>query len=217
MDIDLGRDRDRSRRRRHQVHLVLARTCNGSLRTPTASRAVTVTTPSATLAQGQGQLATSPVHFPTDDHLASCIVQLDVTDYWKNGIVPAGSGLPVARGGDTVGIINAANPKDFTLAPQITIVTGGGRSRRGHPDGELRHLHRRGRHRRLRSASPSSTRRPPTTRRSCPSRWPGPRVAEPCRAARPAAATSFHEPGTSTTSGMLPLRATSRAAPSPSR
>jgi hypothetical protein len=37
-----------------------------------------------------------------------CIIQVAVTDYWPNLITPAGPGLPAARGGDTVGFINAA-------------------------------------------------------------------------------------------------------------
>ena len=80
----------------------------------------TVTTPTLTLAQGQGQLPTSAVHYHTTDLGAACVFHVDVTDYWKDGIVPANSGLPVARGGDTLGVINGSLAKDFELAPYIS-------------------------------------------------------------------------------------------------
>ena len=81
-------------------------------------------TPVLSLAYGPGQLPSSTVHFHTDDVNATCVLRLDVRDFWKNGIVPAGSGLPVARGGDTQGLINGSLASDFAVAPLITKVTG---------------------------------------------------------------------------------------------
>ena len=87
-----------------------------------------VTTPTLTLVQGGvgSAPASSTVHFVTQDLSAPCIFHVDVTDYWKNGVVPTGSGLAVARGGDTVGIINGSAFADFTLAPEITFVSAPG-------------------------------------------------------------------------------------------
>jgi hypothetical protein len=80
-------------------------------------------TPVATLTTGPGALASNTVHFKSTDMTRGCTLRVDVKDSWKNGIVPTGSGLPVARGGDTVGLIYATTPVDFVLAPQITNVT----------------------------------------------------------------------------------------------
>ncbi len=81
-----------------------------------------VTTPAATITDGPGALASSSVHFSSTLLSQTCIIRVDVTDSWKNGQVPPGSGLPVARGGDTVGTITTSLPTDFILAPQITQV-----------------------------------------------------------------------------------------------
>ena len=77
---------------------------------------------STTLALGPGQFAQSLAHYRTSDTTDKCVIQVNVTDSWKGGIPPAGSGLPVARGGNTVGLINASSPKDFLVGPQITKV-----------------------------------------------------------------------------------------------
>jgi hypothetical protein len=84
--------------------------------------ATTPAVPTATLnlAYGQGQIGSSTVHFHTTDLGSACVLKLDVTDFWKNGIVPLNSGLPVARGGDTLGVINGSLAKDFAIAPLIT-------------------------------------------------------------------------------------------------
>jgi hypothetical protein len=79
-----------------------------------------VTTPSATLAYGFGQIASSAVHFHTADLTHACVIKVDVTDRWPNGLPPAGSGLPVLRGGDTVGLINGSLPQAFVVGPRIT-------------------------------------------------------------------------------------------------
>jgi hypothetical protein len=94
--------------------------CSGS--DPVGFTATTplVASASATLAYGPGQIGSSTVHFHGTDLTSSCIVQLAVTDSWKNGIVPLGSGLPVARGGDTVATVNLSAPRDFLVGPQIT-------------------------------------------------------------------------------------------------
>jgi hypothetical protein len=78
---------------------------------------------SATFVTGPGALASNAVHFKSTDPSHGCTIRVDVKDSWKNGVVPSGSSLPVARGGDTVGLINASTPTDFVLAPQITKVT----------------------------------------------------------------------------------------------
>ncbi|MEI6226903.1 MAG: hypothetical protein WCS72_19350, partial [Deltaproteobacteria bacterium] len=80
----------------------------------------------ATLTTGPGAATTNTVHFRSTDVTKGCTLRVDVKDSWKNGIVPVGSGLPVARGGDTVGLILATTPVDFVLAPQITNVTSPG-------------------------------------------------------------------------------------------
>ncbi|MEI6226481.1 MAG: hypothetical protein WCS72_17180, partial [Deltaproteobacteria bacterium] len=79
-----------------------------------------VTTMAATVTQGPGALGVRSVHFTSTDPSHGCTLRVDVKDAWKNGVIPAGSGLPLARGGDTVGLINASTPRDFVLAPQIT-------------------------------------------------------------------------------------------------
>lgn len=93
--------------------------------TPTASHAVgftssAVLTPTNTLALGPGAISSSTVHFTAPASTTACIVQVAVTDYWPNLIPPASSGLAPARGGDTIGLINASAPTDFQFAPQIT-------------------------------------------------------------------------------------------------
>jgi hypothetical protein len=75
----------------------------------------------ATFVTGPGALASNAVHFKSTDPSHGCTIRVDVRDSWV--VVPSGSGLPLARGGDTVGLINASTPKDFVLAPQITKVT----------------------------------------------------------------------------------------------
>jgi hypothetical protein len=77
---------------------------------------------SATITHGPGALGTRSVHFTSTDPSHGCTIRVDVKDAWKNGVVPAGSGLPLARGGDTIGLINASTPTDFVLAPVITKV-----------------------------------------------------------------------------------------------
>ncbi len=97
--------------------------CSGA---GTGFTSASVSAPVATLADGYGQLANSTVHFHSADPSKACTIQVDVTDQWKNGFPPAGSGLPAARGGDTVGLLNASAPKDFILGPQITKVAAPG-------------------------------------------------------------------------------------------
>jgi hypothetical protein len=80
-------------------------------------------TPVATVSSGPGALGSSTVHFRSTNLTTGCTVRVAVRDSWKNGIVPAGSGLPVLRGGETVGLIHASVPVDFALAPTITSVT----------------------------------------------------------------------------------------------
>jgi hypothetical protein len=82
-----------------------------------------VTAMAATITQGPGALGVRSVHFTSNDPSHGCTLRVDVRDTWKNGVIPAGSGLPLARGGDTIGLINASTPRDFVLAPQITKVT----------------------------------------------------------------------------------------------
>jgi hypothetical protein len=74
----------------------------------------------ATLTAGPGSTTTDTVHFHGGDPSRNCTIRVDVTDYWPNGIVPVGSGLPAARGGRTVAIVGATSALDSTVAPEIT-------------------------------------------------------------------------------------------------
>jgi hypothetical protein len=53
----------------------------------------------------------------TGDAAAACQVQVEVLDQWKGGLAPAGSGLPVAKGGSAIGRLQ--------LAPPPVVTTGG--------------------------------------------------------------------------------------------
>jgi hypothetical protein len=79
--------------------------------------------PVASISTGPGALASSTVHFRSTSLTTSCTIRAAVRDSWKNGIVPAGSGLPVLRGGETVGLVRSSVPAEFALAPMITSVT----------------------------------------------------------------------------------------------
>jgi hypothetical protein len=83
-----------------------------------------VHTPTLTLSQGPGQLATSTVHFVSGDLSAACILQLTVTDSWPGQIPPAGSALPLARGGSTVATLYGSPTPAVAFAPYIYLWSG---------------------------------------------------------------------------------------------